>query len=212
MATALSPSSILRPPSSHCSFISATERSVSAFTPFYFSLNSLNRGVYVALTTPQFVLPGCVAGRGVVGARAGLGVAPVVATVAGADAVPETGAGAGVVAMAGADVVATAGVEGAGEAVADLVAAGGSVDVADSAVDSVEDVGPAAVGSADSGPRCPAGRRTPLRPTAAVRMESQAVTEYNFNSTLRYRILCSRSRAVYIQYSGSSKTERPCPG
>jgi len=134
-----------------------------------------------------------VAGKGAVvaaGARAGWGVAPVVATVAGADAVPETGAGAGAVAMAGVDVVATAGVEGAGEAVADWGAAGGSVDVADSVVGSAEDEGLAAVGSADFGPRYPAGRRTLLQPTAAVRRESQAATEYGHKqSTLQFSMV-----------------------
>jgi len=93
------------------------------------------------------------------------------------------------VAMAGADVVATAGVEGAGEAVADLGAAGGSVDVADSVVGSAEDEGPAAVGSADFGPRSPAGRRTLLQPTAAVRRESQAATERAVISTPRCSFL-----------------------
>lgn len=154
------------------------------------------------------------AGKGAVvaaGARAGWGVAPVGATVVGADAVPETGAGAGAVAMAGADVVATAGVEGAGEAVADLGAAGGSVDVADSVVGSAEDEGPAAVGSADFGPRSPAGRRTLLQPTAAVRTESQAATEYAVISTPRCSFLWSKSRAVFIQYSGTSYRKEPCP-
>ena len=138
-------------------------------------------------------------GKGAVaaGARVVWGVAPVVATVAGADAVPETGAGAGAVAMAGADVVATAGVEGAGEAVADLGVAGGSVDVADSVVGSAENEGPA-VGSADFGPRFPAGRRTRLQPTAAVRTESQAATEYAVISTPRCCFLWSNPvRSIY---------------
>jgi len=133
-----------------------------------------------------------VAGKGAVvaaGARAGWGVAPVAATVAGADAVPETGAGAGAVAMAGADVGAMVGVEGAVEAVVDLGVVGGSVDVADWVVGSAEYEGPAAAGSADFGPRSPAGRCTHLQPTAAVRMVSQAATEYAVINTPRCRLL-----------------------
>lgn len=113
------------------------------------------------------------------------------------DAVPETGAGAGAVATAGADVVATVGVEGAEEAVVDLGVAGGSVDVADSVVGSAEDEGPAAAGSADFGPRSPAGRRTLLQPTAAVRRVSQAATKYAVISTPRCSVLWSESRAIF---------------
>ena len=225
-----SPSSILPPPLSQCALISARkDHSARALTMPRFNFLSLsfncvslkprnlklcNSGSDYSSDYTQFVLPGCVAGKGAVvaaGARAGWGVAPVVATVAGADAVPETGEGAGAVAMAGADVVATVGVEGAGEAVADLGAAGGSVDVADSVVDSAEDEGPAAVGSADFGPRSPAGRRKLLQPTAAVRRESQAATEYAVMSTPRCSVQWSEYRAVYIQYSGISKREEPCP-
>lgn len=100
-----------------------------------------------------------------VGVSAGLGVAPAEVTAAGADVGLGTGADVEAVEMAGVDAVATAGGEGAGGAGADLGAAGGSEDVADSAVGSVVGGGPAVAGSAasvaDFGPRFPAGRRTP---------------------------------------------------
>lgn len=140
-------------------------------------------------------------------------------TAVGADAAPETEAGAGVVEMAGADVVATAGVEGAGEAVADLEAAGGSVDVVDSVVGSVANGGPAengglagdgvpvagegapaaAADSADFGPRCSAGRRTPLQPTAAARRGSRAETKYAVVSIAGCSTLDSKSLLDYVQ-------------
>ena len=139
---------------------------------------------------------------------------------AGAGAGRGAGGGAGVVEMAGADVVATAAVEGAGGAVADLGAAGGSADVVDSAAGSVGGGGPAengglagdggpvagevpvvggapaAAGSVDSGPRCSAGRRTPLQPTAAARRESRAATEGHVVSST----VCSAPLGLYTVF------------